>query len=151
MLNSDLSFSDKKNAAPCDFSERESLRPASAASYLELKVSLCPVASKTRRTQTHRYACIRLVSLEMPGGWRGSLSIHSQTPARLSSPICPLSLYHLPPSQPQHTHTASKQTIHTRHASRTANSHSHMAHQSKYHTKLLCEAPHSKRSPNTSC
>lgn len=31
-------FVDQKNAAPCDFSERKSLRPASAASYLELKL-----------------------------------------------------------------------------------------------------------------
>lgn len=80
----------------------------------------------------------------MPGGWRGSLSIHSQTPARLSSPICPLSLYHLPPSQPQHTHThmASKQAIHTRHASRTANSHSHMAHTSQNTTQNFCAQLH---------
>lgn len=90
------------------------------------------MASKTRREHTHRHACIRLVSLEMPGGWRGSLSIHSQTPARLSSPICPLSLYQLPPSQPQHTHMASKQTIHTRHASR-------MTHTSQNSTQNFCE------------
>jgi len=53
-LTSALSFADQKNAAPCDFGERESLRPASAASYLELKVSLCPVASKTRDVHTQR-------------------------------------------------------------------------------------------------
>ncbi len=96
------------------------------------------MASKTRREHTHRHACIRLGSLEMPGGWRGSLSIHSQTPARLSSPICPLSLYRLPPSQPQHTHMASKQTIHTRHASRTDHLHNRMTHTSQNSTQNFC-------------
>lgn len=127
--------------------EKKSLRPASAASYLELKVSLCPVASKTRCTHTLRHACIRLVSLEMPGGWRGSLSIQSQTPARLSSPICPLSLYHLhPANQSSRTHACT----HTEHLNKpytldityTLLIHTNTFHTPKYNTNLFCRAQH---------